>query len=466
MGIENLRHIQKRLETEKKKTERKKQKSVLGIYLAAGIVGQAAAFGVGTLMDTHQKQDSYQGDTPAILLKLAAEKNKLPVEQFTSMEKELPDRLVFNVALLAHNAEPRYSAFEKDPALTNADQIDRNLVLPLVMHKQTDSVFWNGLSEEFHRYGDPSADVRLDLLKHLSGKFEGLDPVELEESVAYVARNLYVKGEEPTAENVQSEVRSILESREALANEDIFDRDTMLVSADEIWSEGSAKGEPRFGNRRLSSELEERLRMSGNVTATFSHITPLFHDSTGYHSNNETVGQAKKETLEKIAHAERPLTVFFDGHGGNGYFSFSASSGKVENETINFYELAGALTERWRSEITQHPEAKELPIALVFDDCMMQTFVRQLSTELAAHNVPLPQIMITTSEWEQYGFSNESNSFGSNFNDLMVKSLNLGTVMARKHNVQDSDPSVFAPRKDQPTKLMQISGIVVASDTV
>jgi hypothetical protein len=462
MGIDKLRHIQKRLDAEKKSSERKKNMTGMAkgmLFSGAMFSGViAGAAGIDAISKVDQKLD-----TPPILLKLSAEKDKIPVEEFTAQKRALPEKLILSVALLAHSYTPKYADFEKDPALQDADKVNKGLVLPLVQRKNVDATFWQDLSREFRSTDPATADVRLDLLKDLSGKYGGVEPVELGESIAYVARNLHFKDQEPTTEGVRAEVRSILDRRESLARENLFDRDTMLISADALWDTASGKAQPRFGNQELSDELQKKLHMSGNATATFSHVTPLFQDVSGWHSNAETVAKAKHEALEKIASSEKPLTVYFGGHGGYGRFFLSTTLANTDSESINFYELANVLGKRWRSELIRDPHAKELPVTLIFDDCMMQTFVRSLSTELAAHKVPLPHIMITASEWEQYGYSDSSIGVGSAFGELVVKSPNLGALMEQKHTVKTSDPSVFAPRQEDPKKLMQISGIVVPS---
>ncbi len=391
------------------------------------------------------------------------------------MEKQLPDRLVFNVAMLAHSALPRYAAFDADPALAHVDQVDKSLVLPLVKHKKVGPEFWHNLSEEFKVSDSRSAEVRIDLLKGLSEKYAGVEPIELEESVAYVARNLVLKGETPNAASVKKEVASILERRKAIEHEDLFNRDVVLISGDELWqrplhppdasdnSVTSTLDSPRFGPQALQDQIRARQQASGHPHATLNHVTPLSQDSLGYHSTPESIANAKFNALVAVATPSgKPLTVFFDGHGSPEYFALSASLG-TPDEAISVEELADALTQRYQSESAQHHSTKELQVSFIFDDCEMQGYVRKLSEVLAQRNVPSPHIMITTSEYDQYGFSNPVNPFGSNFNVLMMNSLNLKAVMEHKHDIQESDPSIFVPRKEDHAKIMQVSGIVLAN---
>jgi hypothetical protein len=459
MGIEKLGHIQKRLDKEKKRENAKKELKQVGKGVAfGGALLAVGAVGAGVAID-HLK---LKPDTPAILLKFAEDKKRIPVEEFIAAKKMLPDKLVLSVALLAHSRVPRYGEFDTDIALQDADKIGKGLVIPLVRHKKVDEAYWADLSEELRSNDNSTADVRIDLLKDVSSKYGGVEPIELEESIAYVARNLYFKQQQPSAENVRTEVQSILERRNALAQENIFDRDTLLVSADETWHTGTS-ADRRFGTKTLEDALKRR-QHAANPEARFSHVTPLSYDASGFHSTPESISNAKQETLNIIAHSTKPLTVFFDGHGGGGSFYLSGSVGTKE-ESIDFNEMADALTQRWGMKMTQSSRAKELDISFVFDDCEMQMFARYLAQILSYRHIPLPHVMITSSEWEQYGFSNKMNDYGSTFNELMVRQKDLGAVMEHKHDIKDSDPSIFTPRNDDPQKLMQVSGIVLPTDS-
>jgi|GEM_PF-3123208 hypothetical protein len=479
MGVDRLGHIQNRLDKEKNREKTKKRGSIAArSLLAAGVVlGSGAA--TNYALDHFPRTPEYQAglDTATTLKKLADDKNRLPVEQFTAEKRQLPDKLILTVALLAHSNEPKYADFEKDPALGSADKVSQGLVLPLVHRKKVDAGYWRNLSEELRGpNSEPSvqrdlmqtADVRFDILKDLSDKYGGVEPIQLEESVAYVARNLHFKHEEPTVQNVQAEVRSILERREALAYENLFDRNVLLVAADEIWSVKSGAqglaGTPRFGNAGLQDAIKEKMRASGNTAASLWGTTPLVHDASGYHSTTETVAHAKKQTLSAVAQLTDPLTVFFRGHGGYGFFDLSHNFGSGPENSISAKELANALTDRWHAEKSKNPNASELNISFVFDDCMMQTFVRSLSETLASNGVPLPHVMITSSEWEQYSYSS-FDRIGTEVGEMLLHNPDLGSIMQRKHDVKSSDPSIFTPRKDDPEKLMQVSGIFVPKET-
>ena len=482
MGIEKPGRSRQPLDTEKNSERSNKQvgKLAQALVLGGALLGSAqAAEAQQYAPDQLAKTSEYQStlDTRTTLLKLAADKNTLPVEQFTAERRQLPDKLIFTVALLAHNVEPKYADFENDPALAEVDKVGPGLVLPLVHRKKVEAGYWHDLSQEMHTSNGESrarqevvqtADVRIDILKDLSNKYGGVEPVELSESVAYVARNLHFNREEPTVENVQAEVRSILERRAALAQEDLFDRDVMVVSADEMWTEktGTLKviGTPRFNSNGLKDAIKERMRTSGDLPKNFLDVSPLVQDAMGYHSTPETIARAKTQTLGTISSATKPLTVYFRGHGGLGYFDLSTKSGDASKDYISVEELADALTARWHAEQSKYRNASELHISLVFDDCEMQAYVRSLSETLASRGVPLPGVMITASEWDQFSFS-RVDELGSSLGGLLVHNPDLGSVMQNKHQMKDSDPSIFTPRKEDRAELMQVSGIVVPPDS-
>jgi hypothetical protein len=130
----------------------------------------------------------------------------------------------------------------------------------------------------------------------------------------------------------------------------------------------------------------------------------------------------------------------------------------IAGDSISVTELADTLTARY-----QAAGHAGLQLSMVSSACNMQNFHRALADLLAQRGVPLPDVMISASEYGQYGFSDPSNTFGNPFNKLIVTSPDLKAVMDHKHDVKISDPSVFVPRTDDPEKLMQISGIVAPS---
>ncbi len=95
----------------------------------------------------------------------------------------------------------------------------------------------------------------------------------------------------------------------------------------------------------------------------------------------------------------------------------------------------------------------------------MQNFARNLADNLSARDIPLPELMISASEYGQYSYSDPENPFGSVFNEMLVKSPNLSSVIEHKHEVKLSDPSILVPRADNPKRLMQVSGIVLPSES-
>jgi hypothetical protein len=387
-------------------------------------------------------------------------------------------RVVLDLTLLAHANFPHYESLETDKDLNNVYNINPMLVLPLVTHKHVENGYWDGLRVEFneadanlHDYEGETiktAEVKIKLLKEFSKEYGGVDPVDLGESAAYVARNLSMKSEELTDAAVKAEVENILERRAEIGAEDILQRNVLLVSGDEVLGEGTGHtGELRFGKKALQDAIKAR-HQSSPIPLKLTNVDPFVSDTAPYQSTPESIAQAKSDAIRLISNSLEPLTVFFDGHGNPDFFALSAHpddktgemiAGPAEQITVS--EVADALTARYEAERIQGHSG--LQISFVYDDCYMQNFARSLAAALQERNVPLPDLMISASEYGQYTSSDWNNPFGSRFNELIAKSPDLKTIMQQKHDVKVSDPSVFVPRKDDPKRLMQVSGIMAAS---
>lgn len=382
-------------------------------------------------------------------------------------------RINLDVALLAYALQPDYAALDQDPHLQYAETIDPSWVLPLVQHREIGAAYWNTLSQELGQSDalmtgaaknqTPTAQPKLDILKRISVAHQGVDPIELEESVAYVARNLSMKGEQPDEARVKAEVNHILERREAIGRLDLLQQDILLVSADEVVARDQVAQERRFGKQALLDGAKERQR-DAQYNQKWTTIDP-FVAPTGLTSNAESIAEAKSAALRKIASSTEPLTVYLDGHGSPDAFALSGhpnDRGELvaqPSDIITVDELAASLTERYRAELANHQNG--LRVSFIFSACDMQNFARNVADKLSRSGVPLPDVMISASEYGQYGYSVLDNKYGSLFNEMMIVHKSLGDVMAHKHEALHSDPSIFVPRPENPKRLMQVSGIVV-----
>lgn len=418
-------------------------------------------------------------DTATSLSILSRLQDSLSAKDLASLR--LSGRATSAIALLAYNQEPLYPQLEADPALVHIDDIDRALVLPLVQNKKVGADFWEvtlqALRSADDFSGTTTAKARLAVLRNLSARWGWVDPIELEQSAAYVARNLYMKQLAPSAAAVKEEVRAIQQERQRISRELLFNNDILVLSHDEVMLQTHnifvKQGDPRFGTSVLIDALKKRQAEAGASGKTFTHLTPLVQKGGRYKATAQSTEAAKTKTLEIVATSVRPLTVFLDGHGSED--AFYLSSGQVQNGVvqapptedarISVADMARALADRWELQKMQDPGATELNVSFVFSACFMQNFARSLAESLERRGVPLPHLMLSASDYGQYGFSNFNDIMGSLFNSLVAKSSTVGDIIQGKKDLRNQAPSMFVPRKDDPHKLMQVSGIVVAQPT-
>ena len=125
--------------------------------------------------------------------------------------------------------------------------------------------------------------------------------------------------------------------------------------------------------------------------------------------------------------------------------------------------MVSALSQRWTIQHKAHAHDKELNISLIFTSCFSQNYVRSIAEELGKRQIPLPRLMITGTEYGQYGWTAWESSYGMQFNELLISFPTVGEILQNKRSATHSTPSIFVPRKEDPKKLMQLGGIVVPS---
>lgn len=402
-----------------------------------------------------------KADPSNVLYDLVLMLPQLPKNEHLNIFSVIPQKIGFAVALLAYDLTPNYKSLLKDPSLKDAPRIDRTLLFPLVQKMRAPGFQWRAIETQFSSRGTSDfpnvADVKLVLMRELLKRYDGRNPVEVEDAAGYIARNLFNKNIPAENEQVTAEVQKVLSAREAVKNEDIFQNDVLVVSHVETHAEASgvqAKGEKRFGR----AELIEQLRSRMPAGAALTHIYPATTDSAP---------NAKKETLDAIETSKRPLTLYFDGHGDAA--GMYLSSGEVvngvvreaENATkITPDEFASALAKRWHAKSEDNKRTGS-DVNLVLSACFMQDYMRALIDKLRILNVPVPRFVINASEFGQFSYSEFTESMGAKFNRLIATSPNIGEVVTRGAAESDANPSIFIQDPEDEHRLMQISGTVL-----
>ena len=388
------------------------------------------------------------------------------------IQKLAPKNATLEISMLERGIGPDFAALRGDMALIAAGTIDRSLLLPMLIAPKADEAFWSMAKSQFEKHDYypkeyNTVGVKLLITKSLSAHYGNANPFELEESAAIVARNLYEANVPVNADSVKKEVQRIQERRAELGQVNIFNRDVLLASHGEIFESKrgiNKKGDPRFGTKGL----EKLIIAQQGPGVIFAHASPLRQEAGA-----ASPAKAKRQTMDMILNSTRPLTVYFDGHGSEEAFYFASgertASGVVDSSAdrkITAPELADALAVRFAKQQKAQPQLRQSNIILVFSACLQQNLVRSLAVELKKLNVPLPEVMMTASEFGQNGYSDINKGAGSKFNDLVAKSRTINEILKNQFmHLYDANPSIFAPAKEDPTRLMQLGGALVPGDS-
>ena len=439
-------------------------------------------------------------DALRIILRARSTMSQDDFSKFMTAAPDAFPRAAVEIALTAyHHHSTVMIAIENDMTLTHVATIDRRQVMPLVFHTAVPEAFWSGLHNLFFNNADladrtytPANEL---LLRAVSAHFDGVHPIELEESVAYVARNLVWKGVrgKPRSAEVKNEVANILSRREALADDSLFAKQVVLVSHGEVYDNSSHKtstvGTPRFGVVGFVEDIQNTQAALFGKTDFLRIAATRQVDGVLSASSPELAEKAKAETLAHLRDGSTPATFFFDGHGNGGGFYFwnypVTADGQIDpNDSvyISTEEITTALADRWTNQIAAHPQDTELNVSLVFGSCFAQDYIRRIALSLSMSGIPLPHIMIGDTEYGQLGASSLGDRDGSRFNRSLIANPLLGDFIRRKHDPDAeeskdttgrraiewyeptiSSPSIFIPRQEDKTKLMQLGGAVIPS---
>jgi hypothetical protein len=161
--------------------------------------------------------------------------------------------------------------------------------------------------------------------------------------------------------------------------------------------------------------------------------------------------------------------MVFDGHGSMDGFHLANGTVKPDGSIdgsntgkIAVDDMVSALSDRWKEQHREHPQDRELNISLIFSSCFSQNYVRSIAEELGRLHIPMPRLMISATEYSQYAWTSWNSPYGAQFNELLISSDTLGKLLENKEYTIHSTPSIFVPRKDDPTKPQQLGGIVVS----
>ena len=417
-------------------------------------------------------------------------KPNFTAEQYRHAKEELSKQASFSIALNAHNLKPNYGAFMVDPSLKDVESVKRSLLYPIVEHK-ADANFWLKLQqwfqtqdqyENFNRKNAATSKeeefvpiksdgIKMELMHDISEKNQSYNPIEIEEAAAYVTRNLAARNEPVRDATVSLEVNHIQQVRNREAHRQLFAGNILLVANGEIQGK-----ERTFGPLALQKGLKEVQKQETHGKGKFWVVSPLVTQDRHIKVTEASMKDAKDSLFKHISFSTEPLTVFFDGHGNkDGFYLASGEIGEngkpVEyspNAKITVHELAEVLTQRFLVQKQKDHNANRSNVTLISGACYMQNFMRSLAQELQTRGVPLPAVMISSSEFGQFGFSNPADPMGADFNSFIAKNPSLGEVLRNEFSMpQSSKPSVFVPEKTKEGKevLMQLGGLVVADSS-
>ncbi len=418
---------------------------------------------------------------------LTLAKHYLPQKDFADVLAHVSAATSTEIALLAFNqdvnptldpkGEPPLSyRITEDPSLTRVADIPDAAVTPIVLYRmRPQSLEADALSMFQGRFSRLN-EGRAALMAHISQQDGYLDPIQIKQSVAMVARNIWMSGYEGelSADRISKEVEVIASRRIAVGPEKLFDKKIVLISHGEILEQNkndtSTSETPRFGNENLIDALSiAQDESSPKEAAGIEHISPLTFDpgSQTYQMSAELLQRAHQAALDAVADGSSPSTIMFDGHGDDTVFGLSGLSVgpdgaqvDAKSNMITVDEMVDALEKRWHTQHSLHPHDTEINVSLIFSACQMQNYLRSIAAGLQERNIPMPRLMMSTSEYGQYSFSDSPATTGSFVNDYITRSRTIFDLIKNKETVTGSTPSIFVPRPDHKT-LMQLGGIVV-----
>jgi hypothetical protein len=174
------------------------------------------------------------------------------------------------------------------------------------------------------------------------------------------------------------------------------------------------------------------------------------------------------DALDSLARTRGRTAFLFDGHGSEDGFYLTkgqpTDTGYIAGVKISAEEMADALSVRWFLQKRAAPKSTVLDATLVFDSCSSQNYLRSVAAKLAQRGIPLPRLMIAVSEFGQYGFTQTENPLGSESWSWLRRNETVGNMIRNKRDVLLQSPSIFIPRPENPTRLMQLGGVVLPQE--
>jgi hypothetical protein len=310
---------------------------------------------------------------------------------------------------------------------------------------------------------DPAFEIiyQLHYDKKYPKSLEKLSEKEKAEWTMRIARNMHIMGVEITEENFNKILEETLEvrSNSEIAEKELFkDRNIAVFAGNEEWEEISLDDsvsiikEDRFGDEKTIEGLR-------NKDPKNLELFKAKGDKEDYIKTYESF-QIFVATKEK-------LTIVFDAHGSpyeiKGHQDYpNDTKNKQDSLDVDFYGtmspklLSGMLIARYKNGITDTP-------IIITTSCFGQNFMRNLYEEINEKNnmwdieVPLP-IIITSTEYGQYGFSSHSSEYNNSLFENILKNENpkikdVFEIEAKRGEETGiySNISIFVPAKDSRT---------------
>lgn len=311
-------------------------------------------------------------------------------------------------------------------------------------------------SDSFHRDGRLAdwAAYQPEWFNKWTQKFQEIPIVKLR---TIITRNLYALGIPPSEQAVDAAAKNLIEQREAMQSVHLFRGRNVILAAnsEQRGPAGSNQLENRFGPQAVQNSITHQggtlqLIRGGKESAT-----------------DEVLEKIKKGLLQKIRTAPPPFTFMFDGHGSdvlhltNDIVNRDLYNRKrvleLVHGRITIEELATAFLDRQKNFPELAKGSIQQQDIIVFSSCFSHSFTVRLYEILASKGTTLP-IVIGMAEYGQYGFSDPSSKFGSEFaeNTLGLKngSSTLGMIMRQSNNQKTSSPFVYIPYRKKPMQIL------------
>ncbi len=223
-----------------------------------------------------------------------------------------------------------------------------------------------------------------------------------------ICRNLWFKNKKISKKTVMKEYKIILETREVSKDIQIFKNRSILYVAhnEPTLNSKDSDEKSRFGKEKTINAIKDQ----GGILPANQSIKPG--------QDLESVKNAKERTLEQLVKCPSPMTFCFNGHGGPDAIYFAEG---------------------------QDPSLKSsFDIKITVDEFVEALIKRYKSKE------KLMPVFIGQSEYNQSGYSDFNDKYGSNFlsNTLGLANnepSNLGTVIDADLTQKSSNPSVYIP---------------------